>query len=130
MKTASWLTYRGPGRIGISRGTPRGAPAGYKLFRPLNPGPWFHDVSHDEYERLFFAILAKLDPQATWDQLHKLAGDAEPVLLCYEKAPLTPSNFCHRRMAAAWFELELSVEVPEIGNEEGYQPLTGEHGHP
>ena len=34
MKTGSWYTTRGlPGRVGISVGTPRGMPAGYRLYR-------------------------------------------------------------------------------------------------
>jgi hypothetical protein len=130
MKTSSWQTYTGPGRIGISRGTPRRSPAGYKLYRPLAPGPWFNSVSHEEYEHRFFEQLAQLDARKVWDELHKLTGGAEPVLLCFEKPPLTKENWCHRRLVAAWLELELDVSVPEMGAEEGYNRLCSGHGYP
>jgi hypothetical protein len=55
-----------------------------------------------------------LDPQHTWNQLHELAAGAEPVLLCWELPPFTASNWCHRRMAAAWFEDQLGIEVDEL----------------
>ena len=32
------------------------------------------------------------------------------ILLCYEG----PSAFCHRQIVAAWFELYLGLEVPEV----------------
>lgn len=114
MKTASFFTYSGPGRIVISRSAPRGLAAGYKLYRPLNPGPWFNSVSRVEYIRRYNDILATLDPQKVWDELHVLAGGAEPVLLCFERPPFTEKNFCHRRMVAEWLRQELGMEVPEL----------------
>jgi hypothetical protein len=41
----------------------------------------------------------------------------EPVMLCFEKPPFTVTNWCHRRMAAAWLERELGIEVNELGPE-------------
>jgi hypothetical protein len=114
MKTASWMTYRGEGRVGISLGSPRGQPAGYRLFRPLAPTRAMLHMPRAEYEPLYAEILAALDPRATWDRLHELAGGAEPVLLCFEKPPFTATNWCHRRLAAAWLERELGVQVPEL----------------
>jgi hypothetical protein len=114
MKTASFFTYVGAGRVSISRAPPRRTPAGFRIYKALAPGVWFNSVTRPEYERLYAAQLAKLDPKAVYDELHKLAGDAEPVLLCYEKPPFTDSNWCHRRLAAAWFERELGVVVPEF----------------
>lgn len=115
MKTSSWLTYCGPGRIGISLGSPRGQPAGYRLYKALAPTRPMLSMDRAEYEPLYLQILARLDARRVWDDLHQLAAGAEPVLLCFEKPPFTATNWCHRRMAAAWLERELGVEVAELG---------------
>ncbi|MCP5450956.1 MAG: hypothetical protein H6972_10525 [Gammaproteobacteria bacterium] len=114
MKTASFFTYTGPGRISIARYAPRGTPAGFRIYRPLNPTAPMLKLDRAEYDPLYQAILAVLDPRQVWDSLHRLAGDAEPVLLCWERPPFTVTNWCHRRMAADWFEQALDVEVPEV----------------
>ncbi|MEZ5846502.1 MAG: hypothetical protein R3C70_07110 [Geminicoccaceae bacterium] len=102
--------------------------SGFRIFRGLAPGGWFRSVGPQVYvERYFGEILAKLDPKKTFDQLHALAHPHEPVLLCWEKAPLSVgddwwkmpgphdfSNWCHRRMVARWFEENLGVSVPEF----------------
>jgi len=99
------------GRISIARLAPRRHPAGYRIFSKLAPGKWFNSVSEEEYRVLFAEeVLAVLDPQATWDALHALAGPHEPILLCWEK----PGEFCHRRIVATWFEEHLGVKVPEL----------------
>lgn len=54
--------------------------------------------------------LFELNPQTVWDELCAIAGDAEPILLCYEK----PGQFCHRRLVAKWFEVELGQVVEEV----------------
>lgn len=116
MKTASHFTYFGPGRIAISLGAPRGAPAGYRIYRTLAPTRDMLKLGYEAYRPRFFEILAKLDPQREWDHLHTLAAGAEPVLQCFEKPPLdTCRNYCHRRMVAEWFEQHMGVQVPEIG---------------
>jgi hypothetical protein len=63
-----------------------------------------NSVEPAEYLKRYAEILDALDPQATWDRLHELAGEAEPVLLCWER-PLfrMPGNWCHRRLVAGWF---------------------------
>lgn len=114
MKTASWYTFRGEGRIGISVGTPRGISGGYRLYRPLNPRREMLQLSHEDYDREFAIILGQLDPQKVWEDLHRLAGRAEPMLLCFEKPPFSCSNRCHRRTVAAWLEKKLGVHVPEL----------------
>jgi hypothetical protein len=125
MKTSSFRLYSGPGRISTARWAPRGCPAGYRAFKALAPGPWFRSVDPQTYCRLYAEILAKLDPMRTWDELHRLAGDAEPVLLCWEVlapdelgtpegGPFNPRNWCHRRLIASHFERALGVEVPEL----------------
>jgi hypothetical protein len=115
--TASWYSWRGPGRIGISWGAPRGIAGGYRFYKALAPTRDMISMPPKEFEPLYAAILAKLDARATWDELHRLAGGVEPVLLCFESLPFTEGNFCHRRRVASWFKCELGEDVPE------YDPL-------
>jgi hypothetical protein len=115
MKTSSFFIYKGPGRVSIARYAPRGTPAGFRVFKALAPGPWFNSVSKDEYiDRFTREMLAPLDPKATFEALHQLAGDREPVLLCWEKPPFTEKNWCHRRIVADWFQMALGIDVPEL----------------
>ena len=116
MKTSSYFYYSGPGRIGITVGTPRRVPAGYRMYRPLAPTRPMLKLGYAQYRRQYFeTILGKLEAKAEWKKLHDLVLGHEPVLLCFEKPPLSVKNWCHRRMIAEWFRLELGEEVPEIG---------------
>ena len=115
MKTSAYFRYQGPGRIGITRSAPRFQPPGYRLFRTLAPTRAMLGMGFDDFQREFDAMLNKLDPAATWDELHLLAGAAEPILLCYESAPFSPDNWCHRRLVAEWFKTTLGESVDEIG---------------
>lgn len=114
--TSSWFTYFGAGRISISRGTPRGMSAGYRIYRTLAPS---RDILHNsadkaEYERRFYAeILNPLSPSKVIADLTKLAGDHPPVLLCYERPPFTETNFCHRHMVADWLKSTTGITVQE-----------------
>lgn len=123
MKTASFRTYTGPGRISIARFAPRGTPAGYRIYKPLAPGPWFNSVSKAEYERRYFAQLKEFDARLVWLQLHELVGGMgeeatfrEPVLMCYEDPSdvLAGKTYCHRHMVAKWFVDELGIIVAEM----------------
>src|SRR5450759_4617604 len=100
MKTASFFSYTGPGRISIARFAPRNTPAGFRIYKPLAPGPWFNSVSQEEYRKLYFAQLALIDPMATWEKLHDLSGGVEPILLCYERVNdiAAGTTYCHRHM--------------------------------
>lgn len=120
MKTASFQTYIGPGRISIARYAPRFTPAGFRQFRALAPDADMLKMSRTLYLPRYQAILDRLDPQQTWDQLHALAGGHEPVLLCWERPPFTASNWCHRRLVADWLALSLGVEVPELSVEQEF----------
>ena len=113
MKTTSFFTYTGPGRISIARYAPRGTPAGFRQYRALAPDADMLKMSQALYVPRYAAILNALDPLQVWDDLHRLAGDQEPVLLCWERPPFTASNWCHRRLVADWFERALGVTVPE-----------------
>jgi hypothetical protein len=115
MKTASWFTAVPPDhiKIGISRGTPRGQPAGYRLYKTLAPGPWFNSVSVEEYYRRYRAeILGPLDRERVVHDIRRLAGGRIPVLCCYEKP--NGRDWCHRAMAAEWLAVHLKRTVPEF----------------
>ncbi|MDL2283973.1 DUF488 domain-containing protein [Oxalobacter sp. OttesenSCG-928-P03] len=118
MKTSSYFTYSGPGRIGISMTVPDHLADGLIMFRALAPKIWFKGADINVYHHHYFQMLSELDPMATWKKLHDLAGDHEPVLLCWEKPPFDECNFCHRRLVAQWFENELGAIVPEWRPEE------------
>lgn len=123
IRTASFRTYTGLGRISIARWAPRNTPAGYKVFKALAPGDWFNKVTWSEYvPRYNTEILGKLDPKKVLEQLQQLAGEGNiPTLQCWEVPPLVGDNQCHRRLAAAWFERELGIEVPEYEPEPAKQ---------
>ena len=126
IKTACWFATLPAGhvKIGISRGVPRRMAAGYRVYRTLAPGPWFHSVSAEEYYHLYRTeILAKLDPRVVASELIDLARGGIPVMLCYEK--IGPGEWCHRAMAAEWLAEALDRPIPEIGFE-----TLPQHEHP
>jgi hypothetical protein len=127
MKTASFFTYQGAGRVSIARFPPRGTPAGFRVYKRLAPGEWFNSVTRDEYERRFAAQLAELDAAAVKADLERLAGDDEPVLLCYERPPFTEKNWCHRRLVARWFLETLGLRVPELVTREQLENAVFRH---
>ena len=114
MQTASFFTYTGPGRISIARWAPRGTPAGFRVYRPLEPTAPMLKMSRAEYEPLYGVILSRLDPRRVVDDRHRLADPHEPVLLCWERPPFSETVGCHRRLVAAWLKRELGWVVPEI----------------
>ena len=117
MFTSSWFTPIPDDHqiIGISRGAPRRQKAGYRRYSALAPGPWFHSVDTEEYvHRYLIEILAPLDPHEVWDDLHRLAGQKIPVLVCYEQIGI--DAWCHRGLVAAWFADTMGIEVGEFGH--------------
>ena len=118
MKTSSYFAYRGPGRIGISMTVPDHLRNGLIMFTDLAPKIWFKGAEINVYHQHYFQMLSELDPMVTWKKLHDLACGHEPVLLCWERPPFDECNFCHRRLAAQWFENELGFIVPEWAAEE------------
>jgi hypothetical protein len=114
MKTASFFTYQGPGRISIARYAPRGI-SGFRIYHQLAPTRAMLKMEYAEYRELYFRdILGPLDPEQVWRDLHQLVHPHEPVLLCWEHPPLTEANWCHRRMVAEWFKDHLGPEVLEL----------------
>ena len=72
-------------------------------------------LSQPAYREIYFGdILGPLDPTAVWRDLNALAGEHEPVLLCWERPPFSATNWCHRHMVAEWFLEHLGVAVPEF----------------
>ena len=118
IKTGSWWSPL-PGdhqRIGISRGVPRGFPAGYRRYGKLNPGSWFKSCATPaEFVRRYEdEILARLDPCVVARELQTIAGGRTPVLCCWEHAG--GPSWCHRSLAAR-FLAEAVGPVPEVGFE-------------
>ena len=125
MKTACFSTYTGPGRVSIARWAPRGTPAGFRILKALAPRRHMLKMDYWPYREEYFRdILGRLDPQETWDRLHDMAAGNEPVLLCWERPPLTisPDNWCHRQLVALWFQDELGKHVPELERVDGTAP--------
>ena len=115
MMTASFKTYTGLGRISIARWALRGTPAGYRIYKALAPTREMMRMLEEQYREFYFRdIVGPLDAQIVWDELHELAGGAEPVLLCWEKPPFSASNWCHRHMVTEWFANEIGKTVNEF----------------
>jgi hypothetical protein len=117
--TSSWFTALPEGmlRLGISRGTPRGFPAGYRRLPELQPGTWFNSVSESEYRRRYFdEVLGRLNPEALVKKIETLAAGQTPVLVCYE-APADDKAWCHRGYVSAWLQERLGLSIPEFGME-------------
>jgi hypothetical protein len=112
MKTSCGMTYSGPGRVAICR-MAWGFPAGCKMYKPLALGKWFHSVDYPEYYERYRKQLDKLDPERVLEELRALAAPHEPVLLCWERPPLRPDNWCHRAIVARWFFDTLGLVVKE-----------------
>ena len=117
--TASWSAKLPDelARIGISRGPPRGQ-RGYRMYRPLMPGPWFRSVTPEEFYKRYMAQLAKLEPERVMAELSKLAEGRTPALLCFEPPPPDP-RWCHRGLVAGWLKDTLDLDVFEHGHEGG-----------
>lgn len=74
-------------------------------------------LDYQSFSVAFFEqVLSDLDPQEVKAQLEGLAGEAEPVLLCFERPPFTAVNWCHRRLVADWLHETLSLRVDEVSD--------------
>jgi hypothetical protein len=119
--TASWFTPLPDThlRIGISRGVPRFGKIGkgYRMYRKLQPGPWFSSTDTATFTELYYReVLGKLDPRQVHDQLLRLADGRIPVLCCFER--VGGPVWCHRSQAASWLAEALGQPVPELGHED------------
>ncbi len=113
MKTASFFTYQGPGRISIARWAPKDMLPGLAVYRPLNPTATMLKLPREQYEPLYQDILSRLNPHQVVGDLRRLAEGNEPMLLCWEMPPFTETHWCHRRLVARWLEDALGLVVPE-----------------
>ena len=113
--TSSYSQFKGSGRVGISRGMPRGIPAGFRRYAPLAPGEWLYTTEdQSEYRERYFAQLAKLDPARVVADLHRLAGScAVPTLLCFCNL-LETGAWCHRTMVAEWITDKTGLATVEL----------------
>jgi len=109
-----YATHHLRGGISIARSAPRWV-KGYRVYRPLNPGPWFRSckTANEYIDRYVDEILTALDAEKTYRDLVALALPHEPILLCWE----TPDTFCHRDIVRFWFSELLDIDVHEIVNE-------------
>ena len=116
--TSSWFTDLPDTfqKIGISRGTPRAYPAGFRRMPELAPGPYFRSVSAEEYHRRFMAQLASLDAHVIVAKMEELSAGRDAALLCYE-APDKAEAWCHRAYVSAWLHDQLGIDVPEYSME-------------
>ena len=100
--------------VGISVGRPRWlAGRGLLHYAPLAPTRAMLAMDREQYEPRYERILARLDPVEVHDDLMRLADGDEPVLMCYERPPLTADNWCHRQYVARWFRDQLGLLVAE-----------------
>jgi hypothetical protein len=120
IKTASWFSKLPLDHmiIGTSRGTPRGFPAGYRVYNALKPGPWFNSSTIPEYLERYAAILAALDTAKVIDDLARMSGDKVPTLVCFESAASIQAGerWCHRHLIAKWLEERAGIVVEEFGH--------------
>ena len=73
------------------------------------------DLDYDSFRVEYSeTVLGPLDAAVVFEELHELAANTKPVLLCFERTPFSATNWCHRRMVADWFQNELGIEVPEL----------------
>lgn len=95
--------------VAISRRPPRWYTG--EVMLDLAPTSDMLKMCKADYDVRFAEILAKLDPQETYDKLGE-----NSVLLCFE----SPNDWCHRRAVAEWFETHLGIVVPEYGFERSF----------
>jgi hypothetical protein len=112
-------------KIGISRGPPRGHEAGYRLYRALAPGDWFHSVGVVEFVKRYNATLSALDPRSVMADITGLADGRTPILCCFEATDdiVAGSCWCHRSLAAHWLHKTLGVAVREFGAPANFNPM-------
>ena len=61
---------------------------------------WKKTHDNDYYiEHFDSEVLNLLDAKTIYEELSKMSGGKDVVLICYEK----PSDFCHRHLVAKWF---------------------------
>ena len=118
ISTSSYNDWKSDKYITYSISGNRGKDANYqgkcypKLAPKLSFWKQWHDnigkISDEENNRYYVQeywnqVLQKLNPEEVYEKLDN------SILLCYE----SNTDFCHRHIVAAWFEILLDVKVPE-----------------
>ncbi len=103
--------------VGISRGVPKWPlPFRYRRAMLLAPSRETFGLRSDRaFEAAYLAELERAGVEKIGAMLAKISdeeGGGPLVLLCWEK----PSEVCHRRMFARWFEAKTGIVVPELQN--------------
>jgi hypothetical protein len=87
VKTASFFTSAGAGRISIARWAPRGTPAGYRVYKALAPHKSMMGLPSEVFAILYRGCLLRaLDARQVWEQLHALAHPHERAAVLGEAA--------------------------------------------
>ncbi len=118
ISTSSYNNWKLDNYITYSISGDRGKDANYhgrcypKLAPKLSFWKTWHNnigkISVEENNRYYVQeywnqVLSKLDPEQVYNELDG------SILLCYE----LNTEFCHRHIVAAWFEILLGINVPE-----------------
>lgn len=136
--TSCLSTATGPGRIAITTGQARGAPAGFRYYRPLAPGwPLVRaGLSREAFDAAYRAeVLDRLDPAQVVAELVALARSTGAtdrlVLLCFERPPFGPGRpHCHRLTVGAWLDAAGFGPVDELPREAREMFYIDENGRP
>jgi hypothetical protein len=102
-----------PGAVSIARFPPKWYTG--RCYFALAPAPAMLQIGDwGEYVRRYREeILGPLDPDIVLEELTRIAGSDDIVLLCFEK----DRTHCHRGIVAAWLEEMTGIRVPELGDE-------------
>jgi len=92
-----------PNVIAICRFPPRGWTG--RQYAKLAPPAWALKLGAKEFDRIYFAQLARLDAAEVYKELGE-----DAILLCWEDFNIR----CHRRLVAEWLERKLGVTIPEL----------------
>ena len=119
ISTSSYNDWRSDNFITYSISDDHGKGANYQGRYYSNLAPklsfWktWHDnigkISEEENNRYYVQeyltqVLSGLDPEQVYRELD------DSILLCYESS----TEFCHRHIVAAWLEILLGINVPEV----------------
>ena len=56
------------------------------------------EAEKEKYEKIYLRQISKINPDDIVNELKRISGGSDVVLLCYEKS----GDFCHRNILAEW----------------------------
>ena len=80
----------------------------------LAPTPEMIHEPEKTYIPKYQLILSRLNKQGIIDELTRLSGGKDCILLCYEK----PEDFCHRQLVAKWLGENCEGEYKQVKNQQ------------